>query len=230
MLKKIDVETKVGGICAIIAIIAGIIEIAFNNFTSAAIAGGVKDIFSTLVAVLVLVVAVRKLRPKKENLSFEQTIEKELNEIQMRYDPLFVRGEKVGYPNVIRYELRTNISCLFSQGENTNGESGRFVDFEKTDHTKMLFYINKTTFGKKLSKEQWAEKAPAISDSFVGCIGRKFQGFCKAIKSSSGEEIIVTFIDKDLKTKVLETNEEAMKLVRLVEYIIMLYIAKYEKE
>lgn len=225
MFKKIDTETKVGGICAIIAIVAGIFEMAFNGFTSDVIAGGIKDIFGTLVAVLVLVVAVRKLRPKKETPTFEQVLENEISLVQKRYDPLFFKSEKPGYPNIIRYNLRTNISCLFSDNNDSKGRAGVFVDFDKSDRKKAIFNVNKSTFGENLSENDWKIKAPSIAEEFVACIGRKFQGFCEAKKNKSGEEITVTFHGNGLSSP-----DDAIMFARLIEYLIILYAAKYEKE
>jgi hypothetical protein len=73
-MKRIDFETKLGGIFGIIALIAIIYEASLGGFTPEVTAAAVKDIAGTLVAVLVLVVAVRKIRPGKSKETFQSVL------------------------------------------------------------------------------------------------------------------------------------------------------------
>ena len=61
-----SIEKIVGGIFGIIAIIAAVVEMALGGFDAAAVAGGVKDIAGTLVTIVMLVVAINALKPRKK--------------------------------------------------------------------------------------------------------------------------------------------------------------------
>ena len=79
LIDKIGLETFWGGIFAVITAAAIITEVAMANFEPAAIAGGVKDLFGTLITIVMLIVAVRALtREKPETLSFEDRMTDEV--------------------------------------------------------------------------------------------------------------------------------------------------------
>ena len=66
------IEKIIGGIFGVIAIAAVIVEMSLGGYTSEALTGGIKDIASTLITVVMLIVAVKALKPKKdEPFSFE---------------------------------------------------------------------------------------------------------------------------------------------------------------
>ena len=48
------IEKILGGVFALISIIGAIVEMVLNDFSAASIAGGVKDVFATLVVVILL--------------------------------------------------------------------------------------------------------------------------------------------------------------------------------
>lgn len=237
MWKKIDAETKLGGVFGIIAVIAICVQMAVSGFTADAVWGGIKDVAATMVAVMVLIVAVSRLKPKKEPTTFAYTLHKELHELEDRFEPLFSKGEKEGHENVIRYNLLTDFTSVFSCQNGTEEKkattlsksshlAGRFFDFATDENTKAAFYVNKTTFGSGMSAEDWKEKAPNLSERFVSCIGRKFQGFCKAKKNKDGDTINITF----LKEHGLNSSEDAQMLTKLVEFMIVLYIIEFNKD
>lgn len=53
-MNKINAETLFGGIFSIISIIAAIIEMALNKYETVFIAGAIKDIAATMLAVMLL--------------------------------------------------------------------------------------------------------------------------------------------------------------------------------
>ena len=68
VIDKIGFETLFGGLFGLIAIIAIICEMAVAGFDAASIAGGIKDIASTIVIVMVFAIAIKnfiKNQPKK---------------------------------------------------------------------------------------------------------------------------------------------------------------------
>ena len=73
--KKIDKETLCGAILATITIIAIICEIIFGDFSKSAIAGGIKDISSTIIDVFVFFFAWFALHPRKsKSFDFESEL------------------------------------------------------------------------------------------------------------------------------------------------------------
>lgn len=68
IINKLGFETVFGGLFGVVAIAAIVAEMVIAGFDSSAIAGGVKDIASTIVIVMVFIVAVKnfvKNQPKK---------------------------------------------------------------------------------------------------------------------------------------------------------------------
>lgn len=74
LVERIGVETAFAGLFGLIAIVAVFFEMAIAGFDSASIAGGVKDIAGTIIAVVMLIIAIRALAPKKKIVGgFEET-------------------------------------------------------------------------------------------------------------------------------------------------------------
>ena len=69
--RQIDLETKIGAILGVVALVAIFIEVYLQNFNSSAVVGGVKDAASVLVSVIVLIVAIRAMKPLLSPKSFE---------------------------------------------------------------------------------------------------------------------------------------------------------------
>lgn len=61
LMSKIGYETVFGGLFGIVAIIAIIAEMAIGGFDSASVAGGIKDIASTIVIVMVFIVGIKNV-------------------------------------------------------------------------------------------------------------------------------------------------------------------------
>lgn len=72
IIKKIGVETFWGGIFALITVIAILVEIILAQFEPIAIVSGVKDLFATLITIVMLLVALKAIKPQKQTYSFEE--------------------------------------------------------------------------------------------------------------------------------------------------------------
>lgn len=64
-MNKINAETLFGGIFSIISVIAAIIEMALNNYETVYIAGAIKDISATMLAVMLLFLVFKNFYNKK---------------------------------------------------------------------------------------------------------------------------------------------------------------------
>ena len=71
--RKDWIETFIGGACGVIAIVAAIVEYALGD--NGAIAGMLKDIFGTLVVVVLLFAAMPKRKPKNLSDILEKAVE-----------------------------------------------------------------------------------------------------------------------------------------------------------
>jgi len=229
MARKLEPETLLGGIAASIAVIAIFFEIAYNSFTPAAIAAGIKDFSTTCVAILVLIVAVRKLKPKKVKETFDSVLQTELDDWVKRSDPLVQRAQD--YSESIRYYMITDLDkVLYADNEsieeirrkgsvNSGTFNGKFVDLPSEAIPTLRFYLNASTFkerakAKNKSYEDTLEKlAPAIAN----CISKNFNDMCEAGHSKDGKTIMVTFKYE------LYTPDHARELVKLIDYVMTLY-------
>lgn len=244
MLKKIDTETRIGGLSAIVAIVAAIIEMYINGFTSVAIASGVKDIAGTMVAVLVFLFAVRNIWPKVGEETYEHALENGFNVLISKYEPLLIKAivnEKTDdatkklLTKINRYNLLTKFEWLLKTGKsddeiknqgstsNRGGTVGRFIDFDIVAPKYADFFMNQSTFGKKTDDEDNFEvKRDVFSAEVASCINVQYKNFCKAKHSSLGVHV------QFLKSEGLNNPDDARKLIELVEYVLMLYIVRYK--
>lgn len=229
MTHKIATETIVGGIAAAIAGVAIFAEVALNGFTTAAVAAGVKDVSTTLVALIVLVVAVSKLKPKKDVETYESVLKKELDKWVEHSMPLVHHAED--YENGDRYYLITNFDKSFYNDEskkeicerakvNSGTYNGKFVDLPTRENPSLKFYLNASTFKgrSKVEEEKYDDTLEKLSGIFASCINKNFRDFCFADVRTDKKSIMVNF------EKKLESPDDARDLVRLIEYVMTLYI------
>ena len=109
-IEKIGVETSFAGLFGIIAIVAVVFEMVIANFDAASIAGGVKDIAGTIIAVVMLMIAIKALRPKKKTVDgFEAAFNKEMEQIVSKYSPLIEKDANVQG----RYNIAEDIAVLY---------------------------------------------------------------------------------------------------------------------
>lgn len=244
MWNKIDAETKLGGFFGLIAFVAIIVEMSSLHFSAEAVSGGIKDMAATMVAIMVLVVAVRKLRPKKEIETFQSTLEKGMERMCHKYTPLLNRAmadddsddstQKL-LKGTYRYNLLTQLNLLLSGGKsdeelneqasksNKGGTAGVFVDIEKNAPKTITFYMNKGTFNEaaKNKNKDIDDLRELLGAQISGCINSKFSNFCESKPTAT--KVNVTF----LKKSGLDTPEDANTLIELIEFVLLLYTIKY---
>lgn len=232
-MRNIDFETKLGGIFGIIAFLAIVAEIYLGSFATDIIVGGIKDLAGTLVAIMVLVVAVKKIKPKKTDETFESVLAQELDDFERRSQPLIHRAKD--FDQAIRYYLITrmdrilyatsdNLKEIKEKGSVNSGTfNGKFADLSIDDELKMSFYLNASTFKdrakveEKTNSEVLANLGPTISN----CINKQSPGSYEATPSKDGTTITVCF-----KKKLAKENrqpEDAREIVKLINYVFTLY-------
>ena len=86
------------------------------NFEPAAIAGGVKDLFGTLITIVMLLVAVRALKPKKQATSFEERMNDALNGWLENHSNMIVKTSKLpqGHENDFGMSMTTDVNRFYN--------------------------------------------------------------------------------------------------------------------
>lgn len=128
-LKKLGIETILGGIFGIISIVAIVIEMSLGGFSAEAIAGGVKDIAGTMVAVMVFLIAIKHLLPSKANeLPFKNRMENSLEAWISAHSNMIVRTSKLpkGHENDYGMSMTTDMNRFYNN-DTLKSDSGTGV-------------------------------------------------------------------------------------------------------
>lgn len=227
MWRKINAETKIGGLFGIVALLATFMEVALNGFTATAIAGGVKDFAGTMVAVAVLWVAVKSLLPPKKPTDFDSALNEALEKWGERATPLVHKA--IDYDDKIRYYLLTNMEKIFTANEdelkeiaekgakNSGTFNGKFFDLVVGVNPSMSFFLNASTFRERAKSrvKSYEDTLMLLASQISDNINKNFGDFCKA--TSSKDAVTIKFI------KRLTTIDDAERLVNLIEHVLTLY-------
>jgi len=232
---KVETETIIGAIASLIAVVAIVIGMAINQFTTDAIWSGIKDISTTLVAIIVLIVAVRKLSPKRTNETFESVLKNELDSWVNRSAPLIYLATDYDKPGT-RYYMLTNMDSIFNVAEmgidelkqrgskNSGTFNGRFIELPQYSElnkksAQFTFYLNATTFSQraKANGATYEVTLVELANKITTCINAKFKNNFTSNVKEKGTQIIVT------TNQPLNSLEDARTLVKLIEYVMTLY-------
>lgn len=158
LIDKIGLETFWGGIFALITAAAIITEVAMANFEPAAIAGGVKDLFGTLITIVMLLVAVRALKPKKQATSFEERMNNALNGWLEKHSNMIVKTSTLpqGHENDFGMSMTTDVNRFYNSEilKSDGGKGvGRFFRITQIDRkiyeskdVQVIFFLNSQTY------------------------------------------------------------------------------------
>lgn len=223
-ISRIEKETLWGGIFGFIAIIAILGEMFLGGFDSATIVGGIKDIAGTVVSVMLFFFAVKAIF-FKEDTSFHATFENEMKKIETKYTPLLKKAEANGDERRVRkfesklcYELATNIEALLGGAA---GKHANFFEFDISSPDKITFSINKSTF-MGASPESFEPLKKEISLKIENGILRRCPEFSEGVaRTTNGVEVSFG--------RVLTTADDARLLAKLVDCVLLLYIAACKK-
>lgn len=222
-----SMEKIVGGIFGAVAIGAIVVEMCLGRFETAVIASGVKDIFGTLITVVMLFVAIKALKPKKtEPFSFEKEFKEELELFVARNERMLtVKDESNG--NLKYYELymESDFNAFF--GEKTKLKSGWFMRIPPIDeklyskgNITMQFHLNKGTFfaHNKLEDEKKAYKeiGEKIKSLFLRESSKDVLLDCQYIES---EKIVEINFKNPITTK-----DDIKKIINIIEKVYNCYL------
>ena len=212
-IDRIGIETAFAGLFGVIAIIAVFFEMAIANFDSASIAGGVKDIAGTIITVVMLIIAIKALHPKKKSVGgFEEKFDEEMEKVVSKYSPLIAKDTAVKG----RYNIADNMAVLY---QNMDCKYHRLFDFDYK--TELSFIVSKTLFMGK-SKNDFAEQQTIIINSITAKITSDYEILNEKYKLTQ-DGFKLTF------SKELLTPEDAVKVAEVIDKIILLYIVENKK-
>lgn len=213
LVERIGVETAFAGLFGLIAIVAVFFEMAIAGFDSASIAGGVKDIAGTIIAVVMLIIAIRALAPKKKIVGgFEETFNKEMDKVISKYSPLIQEDGSVKG----RYNIADDMSVLY---QNIDCKYHRIFDFDYKGE--LSFIVSKTLFMGK-TKNDFTELQTIIINSITSKVTGEYDILNEKYKPIQ-DGFKLTF-----KQELL-TPKDAIKVVEVIDKVILLYIVECKK-
>lgn len=215
-MKKIDFseydsfEKIGGGILGAIAIVSAILEMVFNGISVATVMAAIKDVSGTLIVVMVLLVALKKLFPKKQS-GFTNVFREEMKAIVDKYSPIIkdVSSDK------IEYHIADNLSCLYGKKEGNYHRWFMFAENEKS----IVFKTSKTVFFGRTSDAHEKELEDIALD-----IAKSVADF-DCVESFAGDKDTFTLFFKE----PLNSDESARSLVKVIDKVLLLYVARCKK-
>lgn len=220
------IEKILGGVFALISIGAAVAEMLLNGFSTESIVGGIKDIFGTLVVVVLFLAIAKDIVPK---IKFEDKLKNALEVWQSQNANMIIRDpatdveHKGAEPTCFSFNLKTEVVDFYNDTTVTKNK-GLFLrmpllqrDNYSKEGVELKFYLNKGTFFSNLPKgEDTAERYAELIKLFSGLINNKHKGFASA--SGKGQEIIVKL------NKPVTTNSDIKELIAVINTMYTAYL------
>ena len=156
LMSKIGYETVFGGLFGIVAIIAIIAEMAIGGFDSTSVAGGIKDIASTIVIVMVFIVGIKNVL-KNYPKNFTERLTSAMNEWIDENSNMIIRNPKYDEEHkgqgatCYSLDLKTEVSDFY-RPIGTTKNTGLFLRMPTLNeenysrgNIEIRFYLNKHT-------------------------------------------------------------------------------------
>lgn len=204
-MHAINMETLWGGIFGAAAIAAAVAEAALNGFEPASVAGMMKDVAGTLVTVMVLIIAIKKLLPSKEKLSIEEKLVRALDDWQEANATMIIKSTDDDRTGKYGFHMRTDIRDFYRSNPLTKN-AGWFVRlpaptpgaYGKND-LQIEFHLNKGTFfeGLSLSADELKTRFNKLNELFCHFINTKYSDFLSA---SGQNDLILVRLSHPLQT------------------------------
>lgn len=222
-MNKINAETLFGGIFSIISIIAAIIEMALNKYETVFIAGAIKDIAATMLAVMLLFLVFKNFYKKKID-NFEERLENKLKQWEEDNKTVIVKSkpDKAGFYG---FDMFTDMNNFY-KGSNFSKNSGWFVRFPEIKEgnynhkdIKIDFHLNKGTFfeGMGLKDEELEPRYEKIANNIIDYIRMIYPAEISEIFYKN-QTITITMVNP------IQTDEEMDTLIRILDSMVKAYL------
>lgn len=224
--RKDWIETFFGGACGVAAIFAAIMEYILGD--NGAIAGLLKDIFGTLVVVVLLFAAM----PKRQKFNFEEKLTSALDEwanansnMIVRNDAMDGKGKNDTVAPYYGMGMKTDMNDFYNDVSTTR-QAGWFVrlpvvkeeNYNK-ENIRINFHLNKETFfgrGSELTDDALKSELDKLSKMFAKFISRKFAGYASA---EGKKDMLIVEIKHPIKTE-----EDIERLVDIINTAYSAYL------
>ncbi len=213
IFKKIELEKWLSAAAGIVAIVAIFYEMKIANFDSASIASGIKDIAGTIIAVVMLIVALDVFKKKETKIEgFQDAFDIEIEKVIKKYSPLisfFGVESTQKISNVYRYNIANKLDSISTKDPGGNHKFFRVKEGLK----EVEFSVSATVF---------AERKDAVTARISSRIKDAHEDFiAETIPSKEGFVL-------QLKNPLL-SQDDAIYFSEIVDHILMLYVAEYKK-
>lgn len=207
-MDKLDVQEKIwGGVFGVVAVLAAIAEMVTNGISASSVFGMIKDVAGTLVVVVVMVAVARLLVPKKASRSFEERLQKALEDWKNTNSNMIVKNDTMDGKSKSdvagRYYglgMKTDMNDFYNEVSMTT-QAGWFVRIpiirrENYNHEniEINFHLNKETFfgrGPNISGDELNHKFNELSNKFSEYINRRFVGYAKAASKNDTIKVLI---------------------------------------
>lgn len=225
-MDKLDFREKIwGGIFGVISILAALGEMFVNGISATSILGAIKDIFGTLVVVVLLITVVKSLIPEKNKTTFAERLESAIDEWRENNKNLIAKDDKSdGSTEQYGLSMKTDMNGFYD--ESGSAKLGVFFrmpiftsDVWEKGGINIEFWMNRGTFFQgrtDLNDEQKDAQLKILRSKFEKYIVLKYSGFCTI--SSTGNKIYVKI------TKPIQQDEEIKKLMELINSMYQAYL------
>lgn len=222
-MNKINAETLFGGIFSIISVIAAIIEMALNNYETVYIAGAIKDISATMLAVMLLFLVFKNFYNKKI-VDFEGRLKNKLEKWK-EDNRNIIRKSEHDKARFYGFDMFTDMNNFY-KGCDFSKNSGWFVRFpeikeENYNHKdiKIDFHLNKGTFfeGMGLNDEELEPRYEKIANNIIDYIRMIYSAEISKIFYKN-HTITITM------SNPIQTDEEIDSLIRILDSMIKAYL------
>ncbi len=210
MVEKQDfIEKILGGIFAVIAVLAAIAEVVINGVSAATVAAGIKDVFSTLV-VIVLFFAVIKDSIPKHYTDYKKAFDDTMKELVIKYNPILTKDNDNNY----RYNINSNLAYICGE---KSGNQRTFFDYTEDSLT---FSVKKEIFMGRTT-ESFDEMQKKIISQIELKLKENFDYIDEFTQIKDG------FIVKIKRQNKILKQAESMK--KIVDNVLILFIAESKK-
>lgn len=205
-MKKIGLETLWGGIFGIISILAAIAEAVFNGLSPAAVAGSVKDMAAMLVTVMIFMLAIRSLIPKKVDMGITEKIIQALDSWQKSNSTMILKSDDDDKTGKYGFNMRTDVRNFYHTTPQSKN-AGWFVrlplpaeDNYTKEGIKLEFHLNKGTFfdGLKAKEDVIGAKFIELNDLICRFINAKYD---KTLAAVGRNDLITIKFNEPIQTE-----------------------------